>query len=287
MQNEYKVCFLRINLLLAAAALAFWSYGAPVPAAVALWVGAFWLLLTATLLDFTLRRSRDLSWQLLTILLLLYLIVADPERHGILVWVWAAFFMLPQSRMMLTFNVLGTAISWVLVALVTPMDQALLLLLALGILSLLAYAQSRKLVDVHGSSVRQRLRLIPGLNLWAGEQLLRDLNREQIRAKRENIHAEVMIVHVKRHQLWSCAQRLCNLTYDFESVYRLDGSTLAVLLLCADRQDMAERRSRLCSALPGDIRCQYVVLSELSSDITLESLTRQSLAIEEPTECCP
>ncbi|WNL40935.1 hypothetical protein RN347_09835 [Halomonas sp. PAMB 3264] len=278
---------MRINLLLAAAALAFWSYGAPAPAAIALWVGAFWLLLTATLMDFNLRRSRDLSWQLLTILLLLYLIAAAPERHGILVWVWAAFFLLPQSRMMLTFNVLGAAVSWVLVALATPMAQALMLLLALGVLSLLAYAQSRKLVDVHGSSVRQRLRLIPGLNLWPAEQLLRDLNREQIRAKRENIHAEVMIVHVKRHQLWSCAQRLCNLTHAFESVYRLDGSSLAVLLLCTDPHDMNERRQRLCSALPGDTRCQYVALSELGSEpITIKSLTRQSVAIDAPRECC-
>ncbi|MFG6667445.1 hypothetical protein ACGK9R_10085 [Halomonas sp. HNIBRBA4712] len=266
---------MRINLLLAALALALWAFGAPWLAATALWVGAIWLFITAALLDFTLRYSRHVLWQLTTSALLLGLIAAAPERHNTLIWVWAAFFMLPQSRRVLACNALGALASWALIAITTPFAQALMLLLALGIVSLLAYIQSRRLINVNGA-IRQRLRLIPGLNLWAGEQLVRDLSREQIRARRESIHAEVVIVHVKRQKLWSCAQELCALTHDFESVYRLDGSRLAVLLLCRDSEGATKRRQEIESALYGSIQCQHVPLCELAPDaLSLESLAER------------
>ncbi|WP_447556093.1 hypothetical protein [Vreelandella sp. EE22] len=273
MENKYKIRLLRTNLFLAATALVFWTMGAPALAAVALWAGALWLFLTAFLLDFTLRHSRDLSWQMLTSGLLLCLIAAAPERHSILVWVWAALFMLPQNRVMVVFNVTGALISWLLVAFSTTYAQALMLLLALVILSLLATAQSRWLINLNGT-IRQRLRLIPGLNLWASEQLLRDLTREQLRAERENIYAEVLIIQVKRHQLWSSAQRLCELAHGFENVYRLDSTSLAVLLLCRDSEAGAQRRRILCDSLSGSMVYQYIPLTELDmSSVTLESLS--------------
>ncbi|WP_447895787.1 hypothetical protein [Vreelandella sp. GE22] len=278
MENKYKIHFLRINLLLAAAALACWSVNAPVMAATALWASALWLALTALLLDFTLRRSRDVYWQLFTSGLLLCLIAAAPERHSMLIWVWAALFMLPQSRRRTFGNVAGALISWLLIAPSTPSPQAVMLLLALCGLSLLAFAQSRWLINVNGT-IRQRLRLIPGLNLWAGEQLLKDLNREQIRAERENIYAEVLIIHVKRKKLWSSAQRLCELIHGFENVYHLSSSCLAVLLLCHDRDAGARRRHGLCRALSSSVIYHHLPLDQLDiTTVTLDSLSQRSLS---------
>ncbi|MCP1313707.1 MULTISPECIES: hypothetical protein [unclassified Halomonas] len=275
MESKYKIRLLRVNLLLAAAVLVLWSFGAPPLATVALWTAALWLFTTAVLLEFTLRHSRDLSWQVLTSALLLFLIAAAPERHSILIWVWAALFMLSQHRIMTLFNIGGALSSWLLVAFNLSAAQAAMLLVALVILTLLAIAQTRRLIDLNGS-IRQRLRLIPGLNLWAGEQLLKDLNREQIRARREDIYAEVLIVHQKRHQLWAHAQRLCELTHDFENVYRLDGSTLAVLLLCRDAATGAQRRLALCSALSSGVVHQHVPLEELDpAGVSLECLSRR------------
>ena len=86
------------------------------------------------------------------------------------------------------------------------------LLASLIILSLIALSRAQQLIDMD-VAIRQRLRLIPGLNLWAEEQLLRDILREQRRCQREGTHAEIFILHMKRHQLWPTAHKLCDLTH--------------------------------------------------------------------------
>ncbi|WP_434985382.1 hypothetical protein [Vreelandella zhaodongensis] len=273
MQSKYKIRLLRANLFAAACVLAFWALTAPPAASLALWLSVGWLFVTALLLDFSHRRSKGLPWQLLAGMLLLGLIATAPERHSILIWAWAAMFMLPQNRWIAVFNVTTAFLSWLLISSFLSLAESLLLLAALTILGILSITRACQLIDINGS-IRQRLRLIPGLNLWAGEQLLKDLSREQTRSEREAIYAEVFLIQVKRHQLWSAAQKLCSLTYSFENVYRLDSHTLATLTLSHSPKEASQRRKLLCAALPEKQRYQHMPLMDMElSTITLETLT--------------
>lgn len=262
MQSKYKIRLLRANLLAAAVALALWTPATPPAAAFVLWLSVGWLLITALLLDFSHRRSRGLPWQVVPGVLLLSLIAAAPERHGMLIWAWAAMLMLPQTSWVAAFNLSAALVSSVMVAPQLHGPAFILLLCCLTVLGLLALSRAQQLIDMNGS-IRQRLRLIPGLNLWAGEQLLRDIPREQTRCEREGVHAEVFILHVKRHQLWPCAQKLCELTYDFENVYRLNSTTLATLLLSRAPKEAAQRRSLLLAALPENVISEHIELIDI------------------------
>ncbi|MCH4813477.1 hypothetical protein [Vreelandella neptunia] len=262
MQSKYKIRLLRANLLAAAVALALWTPSTPPAAALVLWLSVGWLFINAFMLDFSHRRSRGLPWQIVPGLLLVALIAAAPERHGILIWAWAAMLMLPQNNWVAAFNLSAALISSVLVAPQLDMPALILLLCCLLILGLLALSRAQQLIDMNGS-IRQRLRLIPGLNLWAGEQLLRDIAREQTRCEREGIYAEVFILHVKRHQLWPTAQKLCELTHDFENVYRLSSTTLVTLMLARSPTEAAQRRSLLLADLPDNITSEYIELIDI------------------------
>lgn len=148
------------------------------------------------------------------------------------------------------------------------------MLLLFILLSLLALSRARQLVDMNGAI---RLRLIPQVNLWAGEQLLRDLPREQTRAEREAIHAELVIFQVKRHQLWSMAKKLCALTYTFENAYRLNGTTLATLMLSRSPQEAALRRKQLHAALPDSVFSHSLPLIDIEpANLTLDELSPPS-----------
>lgn len=272
MQSKYKIRLLRTNLLAAAGVLALWTPAAPPAATLVLWLSVGWLLITALLLDFSHRRARGLPWQMLAGGLLLCLIVAAPERHSILIWVFAAVYMLPQRPVAIAFNTSAALLSWIMIAPFLSKPEWLLLLTTLTALGLLAVSKTRQLIDINGA-IQQRLRLIPGLNLWAGEQLLRDLAREQIRSEREAIYAEVVVIHVKRHQLWASAQKLCELTYAFENVYRLNGTTLVILLLSRSPKEGAQRRRLICNALPEKVLYYHTPLMDVElSTLTLEML---------------
>ncbi|HSP31480.1 MAG TPA: hypothetical protein VLO13_05660 [Halomonas sp.] len=262
MQSKYKIHLLRANLLAAAVALALWTPATPPAAALVLWLSVGWLFITALMLDFSHRRSRGLPWQVVPGALLVSLIAAAPERHGILIWAWAAMLMLPQSSWVAAFNLSAALISSVMMAPQLDGPAFILLLCSLLVLGLLALSRAQQLIDMNGS-IRQRLRLIPGLNLWAGEQLLRDITREQTRCEREGIHAEVFILHVKRHQLWPIAQKMCELTYDFENVYRLNSTTLVTLMLSRSPKEAAHRRSLLLAALPDNTTSEYLELIDI------------------------
>ncbi len=273
MQSKYKIRLLRANLFAAAFVLALWTLAAPSAASLALWLSVGWLFITAMLLDFSHRHSRGLPWQMLAGTLLLGLIAAAPERHSLLVWAWAAMFMLPQRRWIAVFNAIAALLSWLLVASLLSRAEGFLLLAALTTLGILSAARACQLIDLNGS-IRQRLRLIPGLNLWAGEQLLKDLSREQTRSEREAVYAEVCLIQVKRHQLWSAAQKLCSLTYSFENVYRLNSHTLATLTLSHSPKEATQRRQLLYAALPEKQRCQHIPLMDMElSTVTLDALT--------------
>tara|TARA_R110001606_G_scaffold23975_3_gene79964 strand:- start:3329 stop:4081 length:753 start_codon:yes stop_codon:yes gene_type:complete len=227
-----------------------------------LWLSIGWLFITALMLDFSHRHSRGLPWQIVPGALLLGLIAAAPERHGILIWAWAAMLMLPQNNWVAAFNLSAGLISAVMVAPLLDGPAFLLLMCSLLVLGLLALSRAQQLIDMNGS-IRQRLRLIPGLNLWPGEQLLRDISREQTRCEREGVHAELFILHVKRHQLWPMAQKLCELTYDFENVYRLSSTTLVTLILARSPKEASQRRSRLLANLPDNITSEHLELIDI------------------------
>jgi hypothetical protein len=262
MQSKYKIHLLRANLLAAAVALALWTPATPPAAAFVLWLSVGWLFINALMLDFSHRRSRGLPWQVVPGALLVGLIAAAPERHGILIWAWAAMLMLPQNNWVAAFNLSAALISAVMVAPQLDKPELILLICSLLVLGLLAFSRAQQLIDMNGA-IRQRLRLIPGLNLWAGEQLLRDISREKTRCERENIHAEVFILHVKRHQLWPTAQKLCELTYDFENVYRLSSTTLVTFILSRSPKEASQRRSLLLADLPDNITSEYLQLIEI------------------------
>ncbi|WP_339934678.1 hypothetical protein [Vreelandella glaciei] len=262
MQSKYKIRLLRANLLAAAIVLALWTPATPPAAALVLWLSVGWLCITALMLDFSHRRSRGLPWQLVPGALLVALIAAAPERHSILIWACAAMLMLPQNNWVAAFNLSAALVSSVMVAPQLEKPEFILLLSCLLVLGLLALSRAQQLIDMNGS-IRQRLRLIPGLNLWAGEQLLRDITREQTRCEREGIHAEVFILHVKRHQLWPAAQKLCELTHDFENVYRLSSTALVTLILARSPKEAAQRRSLLLADLPDNITSEYLKLIDI------------------------
>ncbi|WP_386078096.1 hypothetical protein ACFIOZ_12480 [Vreelandella sp. F11] len=262
MQSKYKIRLLRANLLAAAVAVALWTPATPPAAALALWLSVGWLFIAALMLDFSHRRSRGLPWQIVPGALLLGLIAAAPERHGILIWAWAAMLVLPQNNWVAAFNLSAGLASSVMVAPLLDWPAFILLICSLLILSLLALSRAQQLIDMNGS-IRQRLRLIPGLNLWAGEQLLRDISREQTRCEREGVHAELFILHVKRHQLWPTAQKLCELTYDFENVYRLSSTALATVILASSPKETSQRRSLLLADLPDNIASEHLALIDI------------------------
>ena len=170
--------------------------------------------------------------------------------------------MLPQNNWVAAFNLSAGLISAVMVAPLLDGPAFLLLMCSLLVLGLLALSRAQQLIDMNGS-IRQRLRLIPGLNLWPGEQLLRDISREQTRCEREGVHAELFILHVKRHQLWPMAQKLCELTYDFENVYRLSSTTLVTLILARSPKEASQRRSRLLANLPDNITSEHLELIDI------------------------
>ncbi|MFU1517048.1 hypothetical protein ACN06F_07460 [Vreelandella sp. 21] len=243
-------------------------------AALVLWLSVGWLFVTALLLDFSHRRSKGLPWQALSGALLLGLIAVAPERHSFLIWAWAAMFMLPQKRWVAVFNTCAALISWSFIAPLLNLPEALLLLAALITLGVLSSAKACQLIDINGS-IRKRLRLIPGLNLWPSGQLLRDLSREQTRSEREAIYAELLIIQVKRHQLWSAAQKLCNLIYSFEHVYRLNNQTLAALTLSHNPKEAAHRRKLLCAGLPETQHSHHLPLMDIElSGLSIETLVQ-------------
>lgn len=265
-------------MLAAAVALALWTPAAPPSASLVLWLSVGWLFITALLLDFSHRYSRGLPWQLLPGALLLGLIAAAPERHGLLIWAWAALFMLPQMSWVAAFNISAALLSAVLIAPQLSTPAWMLMVTSLAILCVLALARAQQLIDMNGA-IRQRLRLIPGLNLWAGEQLVRDIQREQTRCAREGIYGELLLLHVKRHQLWPTAKKLCELTHDFENVYRLDGTTLATLMLSRSALEAQERYRLMLNALPDNISIDPIELMDVPPNAaTLVSLSQRQVS---------
>ena len=275
MQSKYKVNLLRANLLAAAVVLAFLAMQLTSNALLVAWLSVSWLFVSALLLDFSHRRTGNLPWQLLPGALLTALLVSAPQQNSMLVWAWAALFMLPQSSWVIVINLCSAMLSLMFILPTLSHPEGWLITVTLVIVSLLSLARARQLLCINGA-IRQRFRLIPGLNLWAREQLIRDLPREQIRCEREGIYAELVIFRLRRHQLWQTARDLCLLTYHFENVYRLNGTTVATLLLSRSQSEGSERRQRLLQAIPDKLACHFIGLIDIeTSGLDVDALIKQ------------
>lgn len=272
MQSKYKIGksihrigLFRGNLLLAALLLALLAATADtLPGALLLWLAAGWLGITASLLEFSHRRPAMLPWQLLPGLLLTGLLWTAPDRYPLWLWAWAMLIMLPQPRWLITLTALLALLSWWSLLTWLSLDQAMLAGLVLMGLMGLGLARQYGLQQLHGQA-RQRMRLVPELRLWPREQLESDLVRERSRAQREEVHAELLLLRAQRHQLWGLARQLCSLTRRFESCYRIDGRTLAALLISQDAHKAASRRERLLQSLGPSVKCRAVPLSKVES----------------------
>lgn len=272
MQSKYKIGksihrigLFRGNLLLAAVLLALLAATADtLSGALLLWLAAGWLGVTASLLEFSNRRSAMLPWQLLPSLLLTGLLWVAPDRYPLWLWAWAMLIMLPQPRWLIILTALLALLSWWSLLTWLPLYQAMLSGLVLIGLMALGLARQYGLQPLHGQA-RQRMRLVPELRLWPREQLESDLIRERSRAQREEVHAELLLLRTQRHKLWSLARQLCRLTRRFESCYRIDGRTLAALLISKDANKAVSRRQRLLQSLGSPAKCRALPLTSAES----------------------
>ncbi|MCE8034730.1 MAG: hypothetical protein LPK20_09010 [Halomonas sp.] len=265
MQSKYKVGLMRLNLWAAALLLIVLAYlSERLSSALLLVLASVWLMVTASLLEMSHRRPATVPWQLLPSLLLAGLLVADPERHALWLWVWPALLMLPQPGWVLALTCLLAGLTWWLLADLLGIEQTLFSGLVLLPLMLLGLARNRHLLPAR-SAARQRVRLVPGLPLWSGQQLITDLRRERARCRREGVHGELMLLRTSRRRLWPLAQDLCRLTHEFENCYRLDQRTLATLLLSRDDQQARERRQALLKGLRPSAKVRFASLSSLGS----------------------
>jgi len=281
MQSKYKVRLMRFNLLGGALLLGLLAPQAPTFAsALLLWLGVVWLAVTATLLEFSHRRPAILPWQLLPGLLLMALLWTAPERHALWLWLWPAALLLPQPTWMLAVNLLLAGLSWWTLHPLLGVEQALFAAFTLLALTTLAVARRRQ---PHRPSVRQRVRLAPGLPLWSAHQLADDLIRERARCHREGVHGELVLLRVSRHQLWPMAQQLCQQLHAFENGYRLDQRTLAALLLSRNAEQARERREALLANLSAPHKTRFIALEAIDSlDTLLDRFQHQqdTLAID-------
>ena len=272
MQSKYKVKLMRLNLWIAAILLILLAYFSErLFSALLLLLAGIWLIVTASLLELSHRRPATLPWQLLPSLLLAGLLTADPQRHALWLWVWPVLLMLPQPGWVLAVSCVLAGLTWWMLADHLGIEQALFAGLVLLPLILLGMARKHKLLPAYTTS-RQRMRLVPGLPLWSGEQLAIDLRRERARCQREGVHAELMLLHTSRRQLWSLAQDLCRLTYEFESCYRLDPHTLGTLLLSRDDDQARVRRHTLLNGLRPSAKVRFIALNDI---VTLEDAVQR------------
>lgn len=287
MQTKYKIGLLRGNLLVAAVLLALLAMATTtLTEALLLWLSATWLATSALLMAFNHRRPVTVPWQLLPGLLLAALLWVAPERHVTWLWAWAVLLMLPQPRWILLLETLLALATWWPLRELLGLEQWTLSGLGLAALMLLGLSRALDLRTLRKSAL-SRARLVPGLTLWPGSRLPRDLALERSRSLREGVHAELLLLHAPRHRSWSLAQRLCHLTHSFEHCYRLDSRTLATVLISRDRHQANERRGMLWRSLGARGPARAIPLSGLASlDAERLALARQPaglLVIEEPS----
>lgn len=265
MESKYKVGLLRLNLVVAALLPALMTPAATsLSERLLLWLISAWLGVSALVVEFSHRRPPLVPWQLLPSLLLGALLWLAPERYPLWLWAWAALIMLPQPGWMILLNALLAGLTWWWLAIRMPLEHALLSGVLLSALLLLGLAQARSLAPLRSLAL-QRVRLVPGMHLWPRRQLSQDLARERARCLRDSVHCELLLLRTSRYRLWPLARRLCSLTQSFEHCYRLDGRTLAALLLSPDDVQAIHRREALLRELKEVEKVRVTPLNQLVS----------------------
>ncbi|GEK72257.1 MULTISPECIES: hypothetical protein [Halomonas] len=281
MQSKYKVGLMRVNLLIAAGLASFLAITAEtLPDALLLGLAALWLTVTASQAARRRRHPATVPWQLLPGLLLAALLWVTPDRHLTWLWAWAILLMVPQPRWVLLLNAALAVTSWWHLRPSLDTEQWALAGLLLAGLMLLGLARALELQALQ-RRIRHRARLLPGLPLWPSQCLRHDVQRERERARREDSHVELVLLHVRRRQLWPLAERLCQRLRPFENGYRLDRRTLALLLIHRDAEQAAERRRVLLADLDDSARVRVIALPRLGSlSGERRALKRQARHIE-------
>ncbi|QJQ94095.1 MULTISPECIES: hypothetical protein [Halomonadaceae] len=258
----YKVGSFRLALLIGAALLAIMMlYVASEVTRPLLMVAVLWLVITAALFHMSYRWPARTPWQMVPSLLLAGLLWADPQGFSIWLWAFPLLMMLPQPGWMILLNVILGGFGWWQIQGSLELEQAALAGLILTALMVLGLARAMLLRPLW-QDMGRRLRLIPGMRLWSARQLNLDLSRESGRSDREEAHSELLLLRTSRQRCWAMARQLGNTTERYESCYRLDRSTLAVLLLSPDPRHAAERRSAILGALQGPLKARAVSLAQ-------------------------
>lgn len=265
MQSKYKVRLLQINLLIAALLTAWQALHARHGIdAVILWLATLWLGVTASQAAAPYRRPVTLPWQLLPGLLLAALLWTSPERHLAWLWAWAVLIMLPQPRWMILLDVLLAIVTWGSLLELIGVEQWALSGILLALLMMLGLSRSQELRALK-RGIRYRARLLPTLPLWPVAQLHRDLEREQRRINEERSHGVLMLIRARRFGIWGLAGSLCRQLRPFERCYRLDRSTLGLILISPDAQSAALRRQAVQRQLPERLAVRVVALDRLGA----------------------
>lgn len=261
MDSKYKTGLFRFNLLFGAMILAWLALQASEDTVQALlWVGALWLLGSASLHELSQRWPARAPWQLVPTLLLASLIWLDPVKFSPWLWGFALLLMLPQPRWLVTLNAILAAWSWWHVQLLLGAEQGMLsalVLVALMLLGLARLQHNRPLWQ----GVTDRVRLMPGSRLWTVSQLLEDLPRERARSDREGTHTELVLLRTSQRHCWPLALALSKALQPFEHCYRIDAKTLATLLTSRDAAHARQRRDAVLASLHEPHRTRVVSLS--------------------------
>ncbi|MFM9269191.1 hypothetical protein ACJ7V3_02860 [Halomonas elongata] len=287
MRSKYKTGLLRVNLLVAAMLVALRAITADA------WIDAIllgtmtaWLIVTSVRLPLGHRRLTVTLWQLMPGLLLAALLWAAPERHIAWIWIWAILLMWPQPPWALLLHGLLAAVTWYAQYELLGSEQWWLAGLLLAGLMVFGLSRSRAL-QAQRFATRHRARLVAGWPLWPSARLERDLDRERRRSTRESAHVELLLLRLPPRKQFSAAGRLRHHLQRFESCYRLDRSTLGVLLISRDAEQGAHRRQRLLDALEPSTTARAIPLPCLVSLADeRHALARQSPSLwikESPT----
>ncbi|MBY5926084.1 MULTISPECIES: hypothetical protein [unclassified Halomonas] len=276
MRIKYKVGLFKLNIFAAAGLLAACALLSDQPwDGILLSLAALWFALTGLALEFSHRRHAYRPWLAVASLLLAALVMLPGHTNAAWLWAWPCLLALPQPRWMQLLNACLAGLSWW--SLIDRLSPHHWILVGLLLTCLCLYAISRSLPGGHSQRlVRKRARLAPGLALWSAEQLERDLVKENSRAARDDVHAELLLIHVQGRQLWRIAQEVCSQIKSFENAYQLDQRTLGVLLTSRDADQARQRRQELLDAINAPSQSRAVPLTRLDNlPRILETLGQQ------------
>lgn len=222
-----------------------------------------------------LPKLPDIVAPVLLALLLTLMLWLDPERHALWLWGWAAVLILPQPPLLLLIHALLALSCWWQVYRFIDTEQGLLAGVLLAALMLLGLARSLA-AQMRWQEITSRSRLVADMRLWPGPQLGHDLPLETTRCQREGTHGELLLLRGTSIHQPALAGAVLSATHSYEGCYRINGQTLAVLMINRDVNEARQRRDSLLASLPPPFQARFITLDPaLSLDAQLLALSRQ------------